>query len=157
MQWYFCCSNENKFLIKFLWHASNFYSLMSKSSYISIYLIHLKYWAKSINLIVPTVTFFISNFYNDIHEINLLFIKVFAYVDVMYRDTYRISIKPYSDTYRIDCTWSILSLSCGRSDRDDFTPFAHVLSHSGRVMRACHDVGAVWEPRIDRVKLAFAL
>ena len=46
---------------------------------------------------------------------------------------------------------------CGRSDRDDFTPFAHVLSHSGKVMRACHDVGAVWEPRIDRVKLAFAL
>ena len=27
----------------------------------------------------------------------------------------------------------------------------------GQVMRACHDVGAVWEPRIDRVKLAFAL
>ena len=45
---------------------------------------------------------------------------------------------------------------CGRLD-DDFTPFAHVLSHSGTVMRACHDVGVVWEPRIDRVKLAFAL
>ena len=26
---------------------------------------------------------------------------------------------------------------CGRSDRDDFTPIAHVLSHSGMVMRAC--------------------
>ena len=35
--------------------------------------------------------------------------------------------------------------------------FAHVLSHSGAVMRACHDVGTVWEPRIDRVRLAFAL
>ena len=28
-------------------------------------------------------------------------------------------------------------------DRDDFTPFAHVLSHSGMVMRACgHGLGA---------------
>ena len=26
---------------------------------------------------------------------------------------------------------------CGRSDHDDFTPLAHVLSYSGMVMRAC--------------------
>ena len=47
-----------------------------------------------------------SNFYSDIHEMNLLYVKVFGYV--MYRDTYLISIKVYFDTYRIDCTWSIL-------------------------------------------------
>ena len=54
----FCCSNENKFLMKFLWHTSNFYSLMSKSCYTSVDLIHLKFWINSINSIVPIVTFF---------------------------------------------------------------------------------------------------
>ena len=62
MQWYFCCINENKFLMKFQWHTSNFYSLMSKSCYISIDLIHIKYWINSINLIVSTVTFFYFKF-----------------------------------------------------------------------------------------------
>ena len=95
---------------------------MSKSSYISIDFIHLKYWIDSINLIVPTVTFlFISNFYNDIHEINLLFVKVVGYVYDMYRDTYRISIKLYSDTYRIDCTRLILSPTDDRPNAADST------------------------------------
>ena len=44
------------------------------------------------------------------------------------------------NTDRITTPWSKLwkycHCRCGRSDRDDFTPLAHVLSHSGMVMRA---------------------
>ena len=91
----FCCSNENKFLMKFLWHTSNFYSLMSKSCYISIDLIHLKFWINSINSIVPTVTFFyfklclchVSQYVSYIDQ------TVFRYVS--YR-LYLIDTQPYS-------------------------------------------------------------
>ena len=98
----FCCSNENKFLMKFLWHTSNFYSLMSKSCYISIDLIHLKFWINSINSIVPTVTFFyfklclchVSQYVSYIDQ------TVFRYVS--YR-LYLIDTQPYQPTNHRTC------------------------------------------------------